>query len=714
GNANFLPADPVEQIFVIRDLEPPVITLIGSEVIYHEAATSYEDEGASASDSLEGDLSDDIVMTNAVNVNEVGSYEVNFNLTDANGNDAVAVSRLVIIEDTTAPTITVLNGESLPWNQPAAEGQIVTEENEEGEPSMTLEISFPVPVRASGLGLPAELPLSSILQIEAIGLDHEESLVVWHNDGENENNSSTNQEYDDPLENESSGNEENNATFADEINIQWDAIPFLTSHLHLLLKSDALIPDEALTDNVVLFAFVENAIILEAGDSYEEPGFIAMDTLDGNLTDHVVTIHDLNVLVPGDYHLEYEVSDAAGNLNYNDRLVRVVDHTAPIIAMHGEAVIQIPAGHSYEDLGATAMDIVDGNLTDHLVVHDAVDVEFPGIYEVIYLVSDVRGNVAKATREVVVMNWDPQNLNIRLHDDQVIENGLIGAVVGHFTATKPGLELPHQFHLKDGSGSEDNHLFSIEDGQLQLAGSIDFEKMPILSIRVQSVSANGALFQKVFTIQVQDAQAPSLTTMKAGEISESSAELFGELISDGGNPILRVGFELSEKPFEEASPDNTFFIAIESGATGGQIHALADGISPETDYYYRALAENAEGVTYGESKTFRTNNASALYGAVEIEGRPNWINSDWFGEVYRTSTPWLFHSELGWLYFSSDDQYSIWFWSKELGWVWTTADVYPDLYRFADGAWLNFAFVTDAKRIFYNYLTESWELYDTH
>ena len=86
--------------------------------------------------------------------------------------------------------------------------------------------------------------------------------------------------------------------------------------------------------------------------------------------------------------------------------------------------------------------------------------------------------------------------------------------------------------------------------------------------------------------------------------------------------------------------------------------------------------------------------------------------SDWFGEIYRTDTPWIYHVQLGWLYMVSEDQHSIWLWSNDLGWIWTTADTYPYLYRHGDGAWLNFAFFTDTKRIFYNYLTESWELFD--
>ena len=285
-------------------------------------------------------------------------------------------------------------------------------------------------------------------------------------------------------------------------------------------------------------------------------------------------------------------------------------------------------------------------------------------------------------------------------------NGFIDQMLG---IGRRGKELSHQFHLVEGEGAEDNVLFSIVDGQLRVAGSIDFEEKANLAIRIESVSANEACFEKTFTIEVGDAQVPSIVTGEASEVGETTADLSGSLLAVGGNPILRIGFELSETPFGDDENQSIVFIAVDQVA---ELFSRLEGILPETDYHFRAVAENAEGVAHGESATFRTENASALYGAVEVEGKRNWLVSDWFGEIYRTETPWIYHSQLGWLYMVSEDQYSIWLWSNDLGWVWTTADTYPYLYRFSDGAWLNFAFFTDTRRIFYNYLVEGWELYD--
>ena len=125
-----------------------------------------------------------------VNVTVPGSYEVAFNLTDGHGNEANTTIRVVIVEDTTPPSLTVQGGESLPIQQFATEGWIegdanATEQAEEAS-SMVLELTFPAPLRADGLSLPNGFPIDAIEFIEALSLDHEESLIVWESQSESQ------------------------------------------------------------------------------------------------------------------------------------------------------------------------------------------------------------------------------------------------------------------------------------------------------------------------------------------------------------------------------------------------------------------------------------------------------------------------------------------------------------------------------------------------
>ena len=91
------------------DTTVPVITLKGDAEITHEAATDYNDEGASANDDTDGDLSNEIVVVgDDFDTKEVGVFEIKYNVTDAAGNKAVEVVRKVTVEDTTIPVLVLL------------------------------------------------------------------------------------------------------------------------------------------------------------------------------------------------------------------------------------------------------------------------------------------------------------------------------------------------------------------------------------------------------------------------------------------------------------------------------------------------------------------------------------------------------------------------------------------------------------------------------
>ena len=81
-----------------EDTEAPVITLIGGDEQIDEGGI-YVDEGAVATDNVDGDISDDIQVFNPVDTDIPGSYLITYNVTDSAGNPAVQVTRLVEVLD---------------------------------------------------------------------------------------------------------------------------------------------------------------------------------------------------------------------------------------------------------------------------------------------------------------------------------------------------------------------------------------------------------------------------------------------------------------------------------------------------------------------------------------------------------------------------------------------------------------------------------------
>ncbi len=77
----------VRTINIIDD-EKPVITLTGNNTIYLIKGNTYKESGFSANDNCSGDLTSKVQVTNNINVNTTGTYQVNYSVTDDNGNQA--------------------------------------------------------------------------------------------------------------------------------------------------------------------------------------------------------------------------------------------------------------------------------------------------------------------------------------------------------------------------------------------------------------------------------------------------------------------------------------------------------------------------------------------------------------------------------------------------------------------------------------------------
>ncbi|MDA7812700.1 gliding motility-associated C-terminal domain-containing protein, partial [Flavobacteriaceae bacterium] len=103
----------------------------------------------------------------------------------------------------------------------------------------------------------------------------------------------------------------------------------------------------------------------------------------------------------------YNVTDANSNAATQvSRTVNVVDTTAPVITLLGDATVTIEVGSTYSDAGATANDNYDGNITSSIVISGTVDTCLVGEVYITYNVTDSNGNEAEIIRTVVVVGLD--------------------------------------------------------------------------------------------------------------------------------------------------------------------------------------------------------------------------------------------------------------------------------------------------------------------
>ena len=88
----------VTRTVTVADSIGPVITLIGDTIMVMEVGNIFADAGAMATDTVDGDLTSTILVTGVVDTSAVGAYTLRYTVSDMSNNEAIAVTRTVIVE----------------------------------------------------------------------------------------------------------------------------------------------------------------------------------------------------------------------------------------------------------------------------------------------------------------------------------------------------------------------------------------------------------------------------------------------------------------------------------------------------------------------------------------------------------------------------------------------------------------------------------------
>lgn len=115
------------------------------------------------------------------------------------------------------------------------------------------------------------------------------------------------------------------------------------------------------------------------------------------------TPRSLSTFALGDTTVTCTAADQAGNESSASFHVIVVDTTAPTVTVLGQPSVTVVVNNPYADAGATATDVVDGDLTSAMATSNPVVTAVPGSYTVTYTAEDANENIGTATRQVVVI-----------------------------------------------------------------------------------------------------------------------------------------------------------------------------------------------------------------------------------------------------------------------------------------------------------------------
>jgi len=146
-------------------------------------------------------------------------------------------------------------------------------------------------------------------------------------------------------------------------------------------------------------------------------------------------------------------------------------------------------------------------------------------------------------------------------------------------------------------------------------------------VRAYATNSVGTAYgeQRTFTTNAQQGM-PSVTTEDVTNITITTANCGGNVTADGGAVVTARGVCWSTSQNPTTSNSKTT-----NGTDLGPYTSYITGLSPNTTYYVRAYATNAEGTAYGEEqRTFKTLTASDIEYGSFTDSRD--------GHVYKTVT----------------------------------------------------------------------------
>ncbi|STY41540.1 immunoglobulin-like domain-containing protein [Listeria booriae] len=366
--------------------------------------------GVSASDLEDGDVTSGITVTaNDVDTNTVGTYHVTYSVTDSDGNTTTKTITVTITSND-APTFTTSDVYLKVGDKFNPYAGITASDTEDGDLTDRIDIdSSNVDMTQAG---------TYAVEYSVTDSDNNTTKITRHvyvrtndkpvihaSDQTFKAGASFN-----PLAGMSASDTEDGDITAN-VTITANDVDANQAGTYHVTYSVTDSDDNTTTKTITITVLTNEKPVITATDITQKAhrsvdpmaGVTASDLEDGDLTANIKIIaNDINIDVPGDYHVTYSVLDSDGNETEKTITVTILSNDAPVI--HGQDVT-FKAGKAFDPMaGITASDTEDGDITSAIeMTANDVNPDVAGVYHVTYSVTDSDGNTTEATYAVTVL-----------------------------------------------------------------------------------------------------------------------------------------------------------------------------------------------------------------------------------------------------------------------------------------------------------------------
>lgn len=394
-----------EQTVLVTDTTPPVITLEQKENYYTRPIDEYEEEGFTAADNYDGDVTDRVQRS------DPGDGYIYYKVADSRGNTAEA-KRPIPYDDRTAPVLTLKGDAEI----------LLDYEDVFHDPGCTAADDCDGDI--SGLVIRGETPgywpgstLYTYRVQDRYGNGSSVVRLIKRGDTKPPSLRLLGDRHvllEDPEQFEEPGyaaEDRRDGDITEHVLVTARPLPVGPGILLRYVIRDSGGNTASAARLIHLADFTPPVITLEgAADislpldgTFTEPGFAAWDSADGDLTQKVRVEKTAGEGDPEEVFIyTYSVTDSFGNRAAAQRTVRYRDMIAPVISLSGDSTVTLEYGQAFSDPWATASDNLEGDITARIQVSGGVDVNTAGTYTLTYSVTDSYGNAASVSRQVVV------------------------------------------------------------------------------------------------------------------------------------------------------------------------------------------------------------------------------------------------------------------------------------------------------------------------
>ena len=152
-----------------------------------------------------------------------------------------------------------------------------------------------------------------------------------------------------------------------------------------------------------IITLIGGEVTLQYDEVYVEQGAIAINGIGEDVTADIQYINSV-AEAPDTYYLVYRIDDEGGTSEVTRKVIREYSTLLPVLTINGGDET-IGAFEIYSDQGATAVDHLGNNVSQHVEVHSMVPdgQGLSGEYIVLYRIADYFGGYVEDTRTVTIL-----------------------------------------------------------------------------------------------------------------------------------------------------------------------------------------------------------------------------------------------------------------------------------------------------------------------